>query len=325
MSHKFQPRYDALLQWIGALVFSYYYFTFIIHVALEKKHVEEVASFLMAQVMTCLKEAEKHKLPSAAKASIWAIFHQIRGNEQIAGKWRSFIATIPSSSGVQESALCLQLIFDRMLKGLISSKAEACTAPPTTAASGGRPIDMMESNTIRYMAGYIAVKLLKKFKKKAKHPGLQMKRRLFVGVLQGMKADNQPGQPDSPLEYTEQWTQLIDRGGLYHISDDVFKLVEGIEIAVRRHMNTGAMTTYTSNCDLRALIREDIFSSQQILSQWENLAQSIPPKYYAMELLGAVVDLWITIRGYAFSRDYTMTLERKYKKGTRKTLKPKED
>jgi hypothetical protein len=187
-------------------------------------------------------------------------------------------------------------------------------------------MDRIETNAIRYMAGYIAVKLLKKYKRKARDLRLQLKRHLFVSVLRRMKADNQPGQPDSPLEYTEQWTKLIDRGGLYHVSDDVFKLVESIEVAVRRHLNTGAMLTYTSS-DLRSAIKDDIFSSHYLLSQWENLAETIPPKYekYSMELLGAVADLWITIRGHAFSTDYTMTFERKYKKGTRKTLKPKED
>ena len=54
-------------------------------------------------------------------------------------------------------------------------------------------------NAIRYMAGYVAVKLLKKYRKAAKHPRLQLKRRLFVTVLVDMRASNQPGDPDSPL------------------------------------------------------------------------------------------------------------------------------
>jgi hypothetical protein len=38
-----------------------------------------------------------------------------------------------------------------------------------------------------------------------------------------MKAAQQPaGDPDSPLHYSTLWLECIDRGGLYHISDDVF-------------------------------------------------------------------------------------------------------
>ena len=59
-------------------------------------------------------------------------------------------------------------------------------------------------------------------------------------TLEKMKAHNQPGEPDSPLEYSTLWMELIDRGGLYHISNDVFRLIEGIEMVVRRHFNVQA-------------------------------------------------------------------------------------
>ena len=32
---------------------------------------------------------------------------------------------------------------------------------------------------------------------------------------------DQPGEPESLLEYTKLWAELIDRGGLYHINDEV--------------------------------------------------------------------------------------------------------
>jgi hypothetical protein len=216
--------------------------------ALEENHLLEISSFLIAQMTICLQEAGKHKLPSTAKASVWSSFHRLRESKQIADKWSRFIDTLPSTLELEPS-LSPQLILDRIIKKLINNSAEAIQQSEASRGGSSRPMDRIETNTIRYMAGlpgYIAVKLLKKYKRKARDLRLQLKRHLFVSVLRRMKADNQPGQPDSPLEYTEQWTKLIDRGGLYHISDDVFKLVENIEVAVRRHLNTGAMLTYTS-------------------------------------------------------------------------------
>lgn len=84
-----------------------------------------------------------------------------------------------------------------------------------------KPLTAMECNAVRYMAGYVAVSLLKKIKKPSKHPQLKGKRNLFVRVLTRMKAVNQPGEPDSVLEYTKEWSEMIDRGGLYHINDKV--------------------------------------------------------------------------------------------------------
>ena len=44
---------------------------------------------------------------------------------------------------------------------------------------------------------------------------------MFVCVLNSMKTHDQPGEPDSVLDYSTLWSELIDCGGLYHISDEV--------------------------------------------------------------------------------------------------------
>ena len=62
----------------------------------------------------------------------------------------------------------------------------------------------------------MAVSLLKEYRKPTKHPQLKVKWALFVHVLTEMKAVDQPGEPESMLDYTKLWSDLIDRGGLYH-------------------------------------------------------------------------------------------------------------
>ena len=34
-------------------------------------------------------------------------------------------------------------------------------------------------------------------------------------------AVDQPGEPESVLDYTKLWSDLIDRGGIYHINEEV--------------------------------------------------------------------------------------------------------
>ena len=81
-----------------------------------------------------------------------------------------------------------------------------------------RPLIEIESNAIRYMVGCVAVSLLKKYRKPSKNPWLQSKWHMFVCVLMGIKAADQCGEPESILEYTKAWSELTDRGGLYHIN-----------------------------------------------------------------------------------------------------------
>ena len=112
------------------------------------------------------------------------------------------------------------------MKKLLHNKAAAKKLSTAgTPDDSVRPLTAMESNAIRYMSGYVAVSLLRKCRKPTKQPHLKMKWALFEHVLMEMKAVDQPGEPESVLEYTKLWSDLIDRGGLYHINDEVCSCV----------------------------------------------------------------------------------------------------
>ena len=190
--------------------------------AIEKMKHEKITSIavpLVTKVSACFDAGNKHKLPSTAQACVLSTFHQLRGNKELKQMWiTSMLQFIPEQC-MKEPHLALQLLMDRILKKLIQNKAEA--TKHSCEAVAVRPLTSMESNAVRYMAGYVAVSLLKKYKKPAKNPQLKMKRKLFVKVLTRMKAVDQLGEPESVLDYTKQWSELIDRGGLYNIDDKV--------------------------------------------------------------------------------------------------------
>ena len=101
--------------------------------------------------------------------------------------------------------------------------------------------------------------------------------------------------------------------------------MESIEAVVRQSLNTTAVKQNTPDTNVKAEILETTLNCDSVLQHWDTISQSIPPKYeqYSMELIKAVVDLWMNIRGHSFARDFTMNFEAKFKKGTRKTLLPK--
>lgn len=61
-----------------------------------------------------------------------------------------------------ESQLTLQLLMDRVLKQMLKNKAAATENQHSAAVL---PLTIREKSAIRYMAGYVAVKLLKKYRK----------------------------------------------------------------------------------------------------------------------------------------------------------------
>ena len=71
--------------------------------------------------------------------------------------------------------------------------------------------------------------------------------------------------------------------------------MESIEVVVRQSLNTTAVKQNTPDANVKAEILETTLKCDSILQQWDTISQSIPAKYeqYSMDLLKAVVDLWI--------------------------------
>ncbi len=144
---------------------------------------------------------------------------------------------------LDESRLLLQLLMDRLLKALIKNEGKRA---PSTCDAPAPPLNQMEQNAVMYMAGYVAASLLKKYKRSTKKVALQKKNDLFVQVLSKMKASHQPGDMDSLADYTRTWSNLVDRGGLFHISNEVARLFESIEMVVRRHLEVSHVSSQSS-------------------------------------------------------------------------------
>ena len=166
---------------------------------IEAERVARMAILLISKVSGCIVSGYKHKLPSAAQSYVWSTFHHIRRSQEMKQIWVVFVSTHLPESCRQESELALQLLLDRLLKKLLHNKA-----------------DEKKQSTASSQEVYVAVSLLKEYRKPTKHPQLKVKRALFVHVLTEMKAVDQPGEPESVLDYTKLWSDLIDRGGLYH-------------------------------------------------------------------------------------------------------------
>ena len=48
---------------------------------------------------------------------------------------------------------------------------------------------------------------------------------------------------DEQLSNTEDWTKLIDRGGLTHVNDNTYMLFHSMELEVRKHLKSSVTST----------------------------------------------------------------------------------
>lgn len=110
--------------------------------------------------------------------------------------------------------LLLQHILDefflKMMQSVFQKDVKAQKAPE------GKVTEVTENNeqVLRYCVGYIPLKLLRRYKKMKKTETSKV----FIDTLDSWKASNDI-QSDNFEDYTQQWLQKQERGGLFHIND----------------------------------------------------------------------------------------------------------
>ena len=124
------------------------------------------------------------------------------------------------------------------------------------------------------------------------------------------------GQEDF-LEYTREWMEKVNRGGLVPLNNTTFSLFVSIEKRVKILLPAHAVKGPSSEDQFKADVIDKIVQDDDVQWYWILLSQNIHAEDNATELLTEIVKLWVTIRGFSFSA----TLMELYKqKGTKKKL-----
>ena len=123
--------------------------------------VTDFAVFLVTKLNVCIASGKKHRFPSASHGCIWSAFHELRNSAEVKDRWMTLMSMANIPKFLQkESQFALQIIMDRIIKKMLANKANSMQHQETSPIT---PLTMLERSAIRYMAGYVAIKLLKRY------------------------------------------------------------------------------------------------------------------------------------------------------------------
>ena len=97
---------------------------------------------------------------------------------------------------------------------------------------------------------------------------------------------------------TDEWTNLTDRGGLWHVNDQTYSVFYAMEEVIRQHLTTAAVSKQKEGA--RKKLTSSILQNEEVLFQWCILAGDTD-EGVATTLLEKIVELYVTIRGFAFA------------------------
>ena len=134
----------------------------------QKQSVVGMVMKLIIRLESCLNAGAKYRLPSASQKKIWSSFHAARFDQAVIRVWDDYMLAMKLPEVVHAyTSLAFQLIFDRLMKALISSQKNDLVTP--TQARPMPVLSLREKNVVEYMGGggFIAQAIFKERKQLA--------------------------------------------------------------------------------------------------------------------------------------------------------------
>ena len=157
-------------------------------------------------------------------------------------------------------------------------------SPAAEAFSTSMTFD--ECSIVRYAAGSIPMKLLKKYRKKGDSCTQ------IVSCLESMEECDDDA---ATLGDTGDWTKRVDRGGLFKLTDRAYMLFLAVEIKVRSLL----AEQLVSSDGEKAVFENTVMDDSAVRRSWDDASVEITDELLAVSLLREIVSLWITMRGFS--------------------------
>ena len=243
----------------------------------------------LVSLLECTLERSQPTTLSQRREAMWVNFCKLRA-QRLPTLWRTFLTDICCDSAAKEP-LFMELVNETLLENLTK---EIYTIPQheESTPTCNMKFSKVEESIIRYACGYVGMKLYNRF---VKQPG--EKAAAFVECIDHMRA----GGPTSSLqEYTREWVEKVNRGGLFDVSDEAYNLFIAIEVAMLNrltsHLKSSVWLEAGDGKQGKDEIIDHVVSDCDVQFHWSLLSVDIRDDTDGFELLKNIIELWLTIR-----------------------------
>ena len=239
---------------------------------------------------------------------MWGMYHQLCTSDIFKCKWKEYLKSCVKASA---SPCFYQYVTNELFKELIKLEFPL----PTTVTqdimldhSTTPSLTQMEKNALRYVAGYVCRKVRDNLTK----PSCKISNK--HAMIQCLEEIN--GETNEDCD-TDEWIRLIDRGGLWQVNDEVFSLFVIMEEEICQKLKRVSASELKDSTKTEIL--DGLLKNEDLLFQWCFIARTAVDNDSSPILLKLIVELYLTVRGFAFA---SSCLEL-YKQAHKKTLQKK--
>ena len=272
-------------------------------VAAKSPRVGAFVKELMSAYRDCFKFNRCRK-SSTMRVRILSNFHTARLSK-LPQVWKKVFLKLgesPDHDPLYPQSVNRRVMNRLLVKHFSSHTKQSCAAESECSVA----LKAEDENVLRYVSGYVSLKLMRRFEKQS-----GCKAQQFVECLSKMAI---MGTESSFYEYTKEWMKIVNRGGLFQVNETTYLFYRALEIKTRVCLPQHLRKSQGVKEDLISSIKDD----PVLQTHWSPLTGDIYDDDDAQELLDRIVKLWVTIRGYS---SLTASWLEDYKKATKKSTK----
>ena len=145
----------------------------------------------------------------------------LRTSAKFTRQWKNYLEVV----GIESKAVFIQTVTSKVFEQLLIDTYIAKTAQDEKEVQ----FTYEEENTIRYMAGFVVRKVQKKLDAKDVEMLIESDKAAITGSS------------------SAEWVNIIDRGGLVHVTDACYQLFLAIEHVTRQELQLSKISSMDDN------------------------------------------------------------------------------
>jgi len=243
-----------------------------------------------------------------SKEKMWREIHKLYLDEKILEEW----TTLMNINKLLIEQTTLQSFFHSFVMGNVTEIISTHNMLSTVKKDEEQqPLNKEEQEITYYVAGFVIFSLLKHYTNLSvktvnkKEPILAA-----INLLKSLKCQGDESIKASKFEeYAQGWVEIVSRGGLVKVNNDMFIFIRRVESCVKQVLNVKLLKTYRRE-DLREIINKKIVNNIFVILGWDTVSRNLSNKDLSKIILKQIIDKWIDIRARAFVDSYVQILKR---------------
>ena len=272
----------------------------------EQSDYQKVANNVVRKMLNVLKLCPIKK--GTGRELMWTEMHKILISNTDREDWCLLLQGSSFSSTSQEFRILHHSVLMKIIQSLLSHENKQIDDLSTEIHD--IHLTNEEQQIVYYVAGYIVFTLRKKYKK-IESGGKNQVASAAVEFLDSLRITGDTSiKAHSFLDFTRKWIDIVNRGGLIKVNDDMFIFVRHVENVVRKVLNIGLLKTYHGE-DLRDMIHNELRKHSLVDIYWDTLSRHVGNKKLVKHLKEQVISRWVDIRAKAYVKTYVQIVKRK--------------